>query len=129
MRKTSNATFNVIATVFAVLFVIAAVLAVLLLNFKHTLLNAQTYKRALIENNVYEQLPALAAEELSATKILSPCPNNPQSCDTDGASATGSAVANPFSDASAEVKACAQLALGDETYQALLKNQRAPTQR
>ena len=64
MRKIFAVLFTLIARFIAVLLaaltVIATILALLLSSVDHTLLNAGTYKRAFLENKVYEQLPALS---------------------------------------------------------------------
>ena len=121
MRKTLATIFNFIAksiaTLFAALFVITTILVLLLLNFEHTLFNAETYKRALIENKVYQGVPALVAEEVTVMKdfIANRCINNPLGCAIEGASS--------------ELQACLTKALGGEkAYEEIGSGQRKPTE-
>ncbi len=106
-----------IASIFAILFVITAVLVLLLLNFEHTLLNAETYKRALLANKLYEQAPALVGVQFSTLKdfLANPCAENPLGCAIEGASP--------------ELQACLTNALGgQEVYEAIGKGLRKPTE-
>src|SRR3990172_1089869 len=66
MRKIFTVIAKLFAVLFSILFIVATVIVLLLVNLEHTLLNAQTYKRLLVENKVYEQLPALMAEQSSS---------------------------------------------------------------
>ncbi len=59
-----------LAIFFASLFVLAAMLVIILFNIENTLLNAGTYKRALLENNVHGQYPLLAEGEMDAMKAF-----------------------------------------------------------
>ena len=78
---------QLLAGVFSVLFVVTAVLVMLLISVDRALLNADTYKRALAENGIYERMPALAAEQLGAMEVFlsNPCADNPLICRIDGA--------------------------------------------
>lgn len=70
MRKTLDTAAGVIARMmalgFACLFVVTTSLALMLFNLERHLLNPETYKRALIQQRVYERLPALIANEIAA---------------------------------------------------------------
>ncbi len=120
MRKIFAAIFNFIAksiaALFAVLFVATTILVSLLIGFDHTLLRAGTYKRALAENGVYEQLPSLVAEQLSLVKdfLADPCGANPLGCSIDGASP--------------ELEACLMDVLGEDAYMEIGTGQRSPTE-
>jgi hypothetical protein len=105
------------AVLCAVLFVAATVLVLLLFSARQTLLNAETYKRGLMENNGYDRLPARLAEQAALYVALEAEP-------VDGAPDD-----NPLSSAPADVQACARQALGDEAYQALYDGQRPATRR
>ena len=59
-----------LAACFASLFVLATSLIIILFNVENTLLNAGTYKGALVSNNVYGQLPMLAMGETEQIKSL-----------------------------------------------------------
>ncbi len=104
-----------IAAFCAALFVITAVIVFLLLNFEHTLLNAETYKRALIASNIYEQLPALVSEQFSIVGefLADPCAASPLGCSIDGASP--------------ELKACLMDILGEDAYVKIGSGQRNAT--
>ncbi len=104
-----------IAALFAALFVITAVLVFLLLNIEHRLLNAEVYKQALIENNFYEQVPALAAEQLSVVKtfLADPCSANPLGCSIESASP--------------ELQSCLTEVLGEDAYIEIGTGQRSAT--
>lgn len=108
-------TANTIAALCAALFVLTAVLVFLLLNVKHSLLNAETYKRALIASNVYEQFPALVSEQLSIVGefLADPCAANPLGCSIDGASP--------------ELQTCLIEILGEEAYVEIGSGQRNAT--
>ena len=104
-----------LAVLFVILFIVATALVLLLLNFKHTLLNAETYKRALVKNEVYAQVPVLAAEQLSSFKtfLADSCTDHPLGCAIDGASP--------------ELRACLIKSLGKEAYLEIGSAQRNPT--
>ena len=59
-----------ISLILAFLFVLITSLVLLLFNAERSLMNAGTYKRALAENGVYQQLPALAEENTDAIKAF-----------------------------------------------------------
>ncbi|MEM5773367.1 MAG: hypothetical protein AAGU05_00085, partial [Anaerolineaceae bacterium] len=54
-----------IASLLMIVFVISAVSAVFLFNANSMLLQRETYKRALIRQNVYQRTPVLAAEQIT----------------------------------------------------------------
>ena len=62
--------------------VIVPVLVLLLVNIQYILLNAETYKYFLSENRVYEQLPALIAEQSASLEhfLAKPCLDAPLVC-------------------------------------------------
>ena len=120
MRKALAAIIKVIAKslaiFFSVLFVLITILILPLFNIESTLLNAGTYKRALIESGVYEQLPAMAGEEMETMKtfLANPCVDNPLGC--------------VIEDASPELQTCLINSLGDADYEAIGTRQRNPTE-
>jgi hypothetical protein len=67
LDKAAGIIAHIMALAFASLFVITASLALLLFNLERHLLNPETYKRALIQQRVYERLPALIASEITAS--------------------------------------------------------------
>ena len=120
MRKIFASIFNFIAKTIAALFaslaILAGILVFLLLGVKHVLLNSETYKRALVENGVYEQLPALIAEQFSLVEdfIADPCKANPLGCSIDGAPP--------------ELQACLMDILGEDAYVEIGSGKRNPTE-
>lgn len=115
MRTRFTALYNFLAVLFAILFVIATVPVLLLLNSKQTLLNAEAYKRALIDNKAYEQLPALMAEQSSSLErfLEKPCTDNLLVCAMDSPSP--------------ELQICLTDALGQQVYGEIGSGQRDPT--
>ena len=115
MRTRFTDLSNFLAVLFAVLFVIATVLVLVLLNSKHTVLNAETYKRMLTNNRAYEQLPALMAETSSSLErfLEEPCTDNLLVCAMDSASP--------------ELQTCLTDSLGPQAYQEIGTGRRDPT--
>src|SRR3990172_1370862 len=111
-----HAVAQLLAGVFSVLFVVTAILVMLLISVDRALLNADTYKRALAEQGLYERTPALTAEQLGAfeTFIANPCAENPLVCRIDGATP--------------ELQACLTEALGQEALVELGTFKRDPTE-
>jgi hypothetical protein len=111
-----HALAQLLAGVFSVLFVVTAVLVMLLISVDRALLNADTYKRALAENGIYERMPALAAEQLGAMEVFlsNPCADNPLICRIDGASP--------------ELQSCLTEALGEEALVDIGSFKREPTE-
>lgn len=119
MRKIFSSIFKfiakTIAALFAGLFVITTIVIFLLLNIDYRLLDADVYKRALIANNFYEQLPALAAEQLSVVKtfLADPCAANPLGCTIESAPP--------------ELQTCLIEVLGEDAYIEIGTGQRSAT--
>jgi hypothetical protein len=89
--------------------------------------NPETYKRTFAEQNLYERLPALVAENATAIKsyLGDPCADDTVVCTMEKFSPGETVLAS----ASPEVQACARLALGEEAYQALYIGERPPARR
>jgi hypothetical protein len=115
MRTRFTAFYNFLAVLCAILFVIATVPVLLLSNSKQTLLNAEAYKRALIDNKAYEQLPALMAEGSSSLErfLEKPCTDNLLVCAMDNASP--------------ELQICLTDSLGPQAYGEIGSGQRDAT--
>ena len=115
MRTRFRSSSKFLAVLCAVLFVIATVLVLLLLSSRQTLLNAENYKRALINNRAYEQLPALLAEGSSSFEefLARPCAEDALVCAMDSASP--------------ELQTCLLDALGEQAYVDVKSSQREPT--
>ncbi len=116
MRKFFTVIARFIATLFAILFVITTILAILLTTINRQLFNANLYKNALVEQNIYERLPEIAGVAVTSMSgfLSNPCAENPLACNIDGASP--------------ELQACLTTALGPDVYQALGSGQRKPTE-
>ncbi len=114
MDRFFNGILRVLAGICAILFIVTTGVTLLLFNAERRLFNAQLYLRAFESQRVYERLPALAAEALTASGSLNPCEKNPIMCASEGRPP--------------EVQACLEAALGADTYQELVRNQRTPTQ-
>ena len=119
MRKKFAVIFTFIArfivVLLAVLTVIATMLVVLLSSLDHTLFKAGAYKRALLENKVYEQLPALVSEQFPTAQSLcaDPCAENSLVCAIQGASPA--------------LQACLTKNLDKATLEAIGSGRRKPT--
>src|SRR3990172_12217307 len=111
-----HAAAQLLAGVFSLLFVAATVLVLTLISVDRALLNADTYKRALAQQGIYERIPALAAEQLGAleTFIANPCAENPLTCRIDGASP--------------ELQSCLTAALTEEALVEIGSFKREPTE-
>lgn len=62
-----------LAGVFASLFVVSLLAALLLVSAENRLFKAETYKKALIAQNLYDRLPKLLAEQIITNLISNPC--------------------------------------------------------
>ena len=70
MRNVFTVIFKFIAILLSALTIITTIFVILLLSFNRILLNPQTYKQVFAENEVYERLPVVIAEEFSWVKSL-----------------------------------------------------------
>ncbi len=100
-----------IAVVLAIALVLLITLAVVFVNLDRDLLDAATYKTALVEQQVYNRMPRILAEQVYKTLNGNPCAGNPLMC----------------GNASAEFTVCAQTALGDQRYTILARGNEQPT--
>ena len=98
----------------AVIFVIIAPAALLLFNLDRRALNANTYKQALADQDVYDQVPVLVGEMLVASSAYDPCETNLIACHAEARSP--------------EAVACFESALGVREYQALVSGRQTPTE-
>lgn len=113
MRKFSTCLFTFVATIFSILFVITSVFALLMVNIEKHVFDPHFYGRALDDQNVYEQVPALVAEMIVTSGSYSPCIENPLACNIENATP--------------ELQACLEEALGEEAYLAIGSGKRKPT--
>jgi hypothetical protein len=105
-----------VAAFFALLFVLVTIPVLLLVNVDHILFNAATYKRALLENEVYTRFPTLVADQFSLVGdfLANPCAANPLGCALDNASP--------------ELQTCLNEALGPSAYEEIGTGARSPTE-
>lgn len=75
---------RVLATISLFLFVLTATLAIILINVRQHLLSPQTYSQALDLEGVYDELPALVADQLRYSISFNPCLEDSELCDGGG---------------------------------------------
>ncbi|MCJ7724096.1 MAG: hypothetical protein MUP03_08185 [Anaerolineales bacterium] len=114
MRKFFTCIFTFISIILAGLFVITSLLTLMIVNMERHVFDTRFYNRALMENNLYERMPALAGEMIMAIGGYNPCIENPLACKIDNASP--------------ELQTCLKNAIGEKEYQAIGTNQRKPTE-
>ncbi|MBT3336322.1 MAG: hypothetical protein HN855_04575 [Anaerolineae bacterium] len=102
-----------IATLAAMLFVITLVLSFFLYSVENSAFNAETYKKALKDEGIYERLPAVLGDQLVLMAAGQDCEANPVTCG--------------FEERSPALESCLEDALGSEAYQTLAFNERTPT--
>lgn len=112
-----NTFFSKAAKFFAIIFSIAFIVTLILSTFLYQLeknaFHPNTYKDALIEEDMYNRLPAVIGDQLVASAGV-PCKDNPVACDVD--------------ERSDVLERCLEDALGKEAYQSLALNERLPTE-
>jgi hypothetical protein len=101
-----------IAVVLAIALVLLTTLAVILVTLDHDLLDAGTYKNALVRQQVYERMPGILAEQLYTILNGNPCATDPLMC----------------GNASPDFLACAKTALGELHYTILANGSGQPTE-
>jgi hypothetical protein len=74
-----------IAAVFAAAFVISGILVLLVFNIQNRLLDPDSYKVALEEQEIYTQLPTLVAKQIATSMTYNPCLEDPDQCEGEGA--------------------------------------------
>jgi len=114
MRKLKTFLANFLAGLNAILFIITAIIALLLFNLERQAFDPNTYKKALLSQNIYEQMPSILGEVLTSSANFNPCASNPIACAAE--------------DRSPEAIACFENVLGKEAYAATSQNKRAPTE-
>jgi hypothetical protein len=112
MRKFWSEVAGFFAIVCAIAFVITTTAAVLLVNVDLGLLNARTFKNALVQQQVYARMPHILAEQVVTLINENPCATNPLRCEN---------VLPEFVD-------CAKTALGDQRTAALASGLDLPTE-
>ena len=90
--KFLSACSKTIAAVFAAVFIILALITLILFIVQGQLLNSKTYKTAFEEQEIYNQLPVLAAKQIATSMTNNPCREDPEQCegeDQDGEESGG----------------------------------------
>ncbi len=113
MKKVLSPLAKVFAVVFAIFFVITLISALFLYNLEQHAFDAETYKNALNNENIYERLPAVIGDQLVVSLGIDHCAENPLSCETEYRSV--------------ELETCLIDALGRESYRTLSNNERPLT--
>lgn len=114
MEGCFNNLLKILAGICAALFVITMGIALLAYNVEWRLFNPELYLRVFESQNLYERVPALAAEGLVASANFDPCADNPIACGGESRET--------------DAHACFESALGAQTYESLLRNERVPTE-
>ena len=113
MKKTLSPPVKIFAVIFAILFVITLVSTLFFYSLEKHAFDAESYKNAFRNENIYERLPAVIGDQLVLSMGIDHCAENPVSCETEYRSA--------------ELEACLLEALGRESYRALSNNERPLT--
>ncbi len=111
MRKMFSAIGRGLAGLSAAAFVAAVLFALLATGIDRRLMDSALYKEALREQQAYERMPRVFAEQIVLSINYDPCTENPLLCEN----------------ASAEFLACARRTLGEERYQTLSSGEDTPS--
>jgi hypothetical protein len=112
MHEVRNRVAVIFVVVLAIVLVLLATLAVILVTLDRDLLNAGTYKNVLVQQQVYERMPGILAEQLYTILNGNPCTTDPLMC----------------GNASPDFLACAKTALGDLRFTILTNGSGQPTE-
>jgi hypothetical protein len=119
-----NGCLTFLAVVAAALFVVLAPLTMALFNVERSFLEPGLYKRAMVEQNVYERVPELAAEQL----VYGSTPHSTDEEREDEESSEQTLIAGTIALASPDLTACLQGELGSLAYAELGADSRPPTE-
>jgi hypothetical protein len=119
-----NGCLTFLAVVAAALFVVLAPLTLALFNVERSFLEPGLYKRAMVEQNVYERVPELAAEQL----VYGSTPHSTDEEREDEESSEQTLIAGTIALASPDLTACLQGELGSLAYAELGADSRPPTE-
>ena len=114
MKKTLSTLAKIFAVIFAIFFVITLVSAFFFYSLEQHAFDAETYKSALLDQSVYDRLPAVIGDQLVVSLGVDRCLENPVSCETEYRSE--------------ELETCLLDVLGSESYRALSNNERPLTE-
>jgi len=117
-----------LAVIAAGLFVVVAPLTLVAFNFERSFLEPDLYKRAMVEEDVYQRLPDLAAEQLVYGSTARPTGEEAENGDEGDGSSEESFYAQTMALASPELTSCLQGELGPLAYGELAADERPPTE-
>jgi hypothetical protein len=75
---------RVLAAISLFLFILTATVALTLVNIRLFLLSPETYSQAFKLEGVYDEIPAIAADQLRYSMSFNPCFKNPELCEKEG---------------------------------------------
>lgn len=84
MKEVLRGCSKAIAAILVILFVIIALVVLLLFNVERELFNPELYKAAMVEQEFYEQLPGLVAQQMQYSMTYNPCQEDPSLCEGEG---------------------------------------------
>lgn len=122
-----NCLFKTIAFLLSLLFVIVTVVVILLVTAERRLLSPELYKQVLVSHRIYDRIPELMARQLVQSMeykgpgIEEKGPKAPVATEMPGEGE------NPLINAPPEFHECVRQAVGEEAYQAFMRNERPPT--
>ncbi|MGD8813373.1 MAG: hypothetical protein PVI78_02745 [Anaerolineales bacterium] len=73
-----------LAVIFVILFVIISLVVLLIFNVERELFDPEIYKTALAEEEFYERLPRLLAQQVREGMTFNPCLEDPSQCEGEG---------------------------------------------
>jgi len=100
------------ASIFAILFVLTAVPTLLLSTVERNLFEADLYKHAFTEGQLYNRLPGILGEMLVSSATFNPCEQNPVTCE----------------EVPPELSACYTQVLGTDRYITLASGKGQPSE-
>ena len=113
MKKYLTSFSKFIAVLFAIAFVVTTLATLFLYNVEKSAFNPLLYKKALIDEDIYDRLPSVIGEQLVISTGFEVCAQNPIACDMENRET--------------KLKQCLEDALGDQAYLSLAWNERTPT--
>jgi len=111
MKKVFSVLAGALALIFSAFFSLTLIVTVLVSNLGGVLLKTSTYKNALAELGLYDQLPGIIGSTITAVSEHDPCAENPVACE----------------DIRPELRDCYKQVFSDERYRALSSGQETPT--
>ncbi|MCF6278487.1 MAG: hypothetical protein L3J16_07050, partial [Anaerolineales bacterium] len=114
MKNFLSVFLKFIAVLLAVAFVITTLASLFLYNIEESAFEPDLYKNALVDENIYDRLPSVIGEQLVTSLGFEVCTQNPIACDLENRDPA--------------LEQCLDDTLGSQAYQALVWNERSPTE-